>query len=108
MKPKVPQSISGQRAEKITEFAIKSKIAYVSQYAGKELNAILETVRRPLALSSKSGIFLYHAVTENFIHCEIKSDKVLTVNKSLKIRLIKALPERILKGGEIEALAEIV
>lgn len=108
MKPKVPQSISGQRAEKITEFAIKSKIAYVSQYAGKELNAILETVRRPPLLSGKSGFLLYHAVTENFIHCEIKSDKVLTVNKSLKIRLIKAIPERILKGGEIEALAEIV
>ena len=108
MKPKVPQSLSGERAKKITDFAINSKIDYVNQFAGKELSAILETVRRPLALSGKSGTMIYHAVTENFIHCEIKTDVPLTVNKSVRLRIIKALPERILKGGEIEALAEVI
>ena len=108
MKPKVPQSVSGQRAKKITDFAINSKINYVNQFAGKELSAILETVRRPLALSGKSSNLIYHAVTENFIHCEIHTDMPLTVNKSVKVRLVKALPERILKGGEIEALAEVI
>ena len=108
MKPKVPQSISGERAGKITDFAIKSKISYVNQYAGKELSAILETVRKPVALSGNSGLMIYHAVTENFIHCEIKTDRPLTVNKSVRLRIIKSLPERISKGGEIEALAEII
>ena len=108
MKPKVPQSLSGERAKKITDFAINSKINYVNQFAGKEISAILETVRRPLALSGKSSNLIYHAVTENFIHCEIHTTMPLTVNKTVKVRLIKALPERISKGGEIEALAEVI
>ena len=97
-----------KKKKKITDFAINSKINYVNQFAGKELSAILETVRRPLALSGKSSNLIYHAVTENFIHCEIHTDMPLTVNKSVKVRLVKALPERILKGGEIEALAEVI
>ena len=108
MKPKVPQSLSGERAKKITDFAIKNKINYVKQFEGKELTAILETVRRPLVMSGKSETMIYHAVTENFIHCEIKTDKPLTVNKSVRLRIVKTLPERILKGGEIEALAEVI
>ncbi|EID84104.1 MiaB-like tRNA modifying enzyme [Treponema sp. JC4] len=108
MKPKVPQSLSGERAKKITDFAIKNKINYVKQFEGKELTAILETVRRPLVMSGKSETMIYHAVTENFIHCEIKTDKPLTVNKSVHLRIVKTLPERILKGGEIEALAEVI
>lgn len=110
MKNKVPQSISGNRAKKITDFAINSKISYVNHFAGKELSAILETVRKPLALAAgdKNGSFIYHAVTENFIHCEIHTAESLTVNKTVRIRIEKCLPERILKGGEIEALAIIV
>lgn len=108
MKPKVPQSLSGDRAKKITDFAIKNKINYVKQFEGKELTAILETVRRPLVMSGKSETMIYHAVTENFIHCEIKTDKPLPVNKSVHLRIVKTLPERILKGGEIEALAEVI
>lgn len=107
MKPKVPQNVSGERARQITDFAINSKINYVNQFAGKELEAVLETVRRPSALSSKSKILVYHAVTENFIHCEIQTEAPLTVNKSVRLRIVKALPERILKGGDIEALAEL-
>ena len=108
MKPKVPQSVSGQRAKKITDFAINSKINYVNQFVGKEMDAILETVRRPVALRSSNGNLIYHAVTENFIHCEIVTNQPLTVNKTVRVRIEKALPERILKGGEIECSAVIV
>lgn len=107
MKPKVPQSVSGERAKKLTDFAIKSKISYVSQFLGKELCAILETARKPAALSANSKKMVYHAVTENFIHCEIISDAPLLVNKTVRVRIVKPLPERISKGGEIEALAEL-
>ena len=108
MKPKVPQSVSGQRAKKITDFAINSKINYVNQFVGKEMDAILETVRRPVALRSSNGNLIYHAVTENFIHCEIVTNQPLTVNKTVRVRIEKALPERILKGGEIEAVAVVI
>ncbi len=108
MKNKVPQSISGERAKKITDFAINSKINYVNQFVGKEMDAILETVRRPVALRSSNGNLIYHAVTENFIHCEIVTNQPLTVNKTVRVRIEKALPERILKGGEIECSAVIV
>lgn len=108
MKPKIPQSVSGQRAKKITDFAINSKINYVNQFVGKEMDAILETVRRPVALRSSNGNLIYHAVTENFIHCEIVTNQPLTVNKTVRVRIEKALPERILKGGEIEAAAVVI
>lgn len=108
MKPKVPQSVSGERAKKITDFAINSKINYVNLFVGKEMDAILETVRRPVAMRAAGGTLIYHAVTENFIHCEIITNQPLTVNKTVRIRIEKALPERILKGGEIEALAVVV
>ena len=108
MKNKVPQSISGERAKKITDFAINSKINYVNQFVGKEMDAILETVRRPVALRSSNGNLIYHAVTKNFIHCEIVTNQPLTVNKTVRVRIEKALPERILKGGEIEAAAVVI
>ena len=108
MKNKVPQSISGERAKKITDFAINSKINYVNLFAGKEMDGILETVRRPMALRSSNGTLIYHAVTENFLHCEIVTNQPLSVNKTVRVRIEKALPERILKGGEIECSAVIV
>ena len=108
MKPKVPQSLSGERAKKITDFAIKNKINYVNLFVGKEMDAILETVRRPVALRAVNGPLLYHAVTENFLHCEIVTNQPLSVNKTVRVRIEKALPERILKGGEIECSAVVV
>ncbi len=108
MKPKVPQSVSGERAKKITDFAIKNKINYVNFFVGKEMDAILETVRRPVALRAVNGTLVYHAVTENFLHCEIVTNQPLSVNKTVRVRIEKVLPERILKGGEIECSAVVV
>ena len=103
MKNKVPQSVSGERAKKLTDWAIQQKIDYVNFFAGKEVPAILETVRRPSVLVKNSQKIIYHAVTENFIHCEIVSEKKLESNKAINVKIIKALEERIVKGGEIEA-----
>lgn len=93
MKNKVPQSESGERAKRLTDWAINQKINYINKFTGKTLNAIIET---------KS-----HAMTENFIHCEIVSDVSSFLNKEVKIKIIEPLPDRIVKGGEIEAKAEI-
>ena len=75
-----------------------------------EHKAVLETVKRPLALAagSKQGRFIYHAVTDNFIHCEIISNRILEANKMISIRITNVLEDRIKKGGDIEASAEFI
>ena len=109
MKNKVPQSVSGQRAKQITEWAIAQKINYIADFINTEHYAVLETVKRPLALSGKKADrFIYHAVTDNFIHCEIISSQLLEADKTVKIRITGVLSERIKKGGDIEASAEFV
>ncbi len=110
MKNKVPQSISGQRAKRITEWAVAQKIKYVTDFINTEHQAVLETVKRPLALAagSKGSRYVYHAVTDNFIHCEIISDKVIEANRMVLIRIKDVLSERIKKGGDIEASAEFI
>ncbi|SEP74984.1 threonylcarbamoyladenosine tRNA methylthiotransferase MtaB [Treponema bryantii] len=110
MKNKVPQSVSGERAKTLTDWAVAQKIKYVEQFIDTEHKAVLETVKRPMALAAggKQSRFIYHAVTDNFIHCEIISDKQIAANQMLKIRLTKVLSERIKKGGDIESSAEFL
>lgn len=104
---KVTQQDSGDRAKRLNDWAINNKINYVNQFCGKEADAILETVRKP-RITADENQRIYHAVTDNFIHCEIISSKEVPVNKRVKIRILKTLDERIIKGGEIEASAEFV
>ncbi len=110
MKNKVPQSVSGQRSKQITEWAVAQKIKYVETFINTKHQAVLETVKRPLAIaaSSKSSCYIYHAVTDNFIHCEISSEKQLAANKLVEVLLTGVLTERIKKGGDIEASAQFV
>lgn len=110
MKNKVPQSVSGERAKSLTEWAISQKIKYVESFIGSKHQAVLETVKRPMALavSSKTGRIIYHAVTDNFIHCEIISEKQIEANKSASIQITKVLEDRIKKGGDIEASAVFI
>ena len=56
MKNKVPQSISGERAKQICEWAIAQKIKYAEQFVNTEHLAVLETVKRPMALCSYNGL----------------------------------------------------
>ena len=110
MKNKVPQSVSGERAKRLTEWAVAQKIKYVESFENTEHYAVLETVKRPRVIvkNSKTGPFIYHAVTDNFIHCEIISEEQLTANQIVKIRITEVLSDRIKKGGDIEASANLV
>ena len=109
MRNKVPQSISGERAKQIGEWAIAQKIKYAEQFVNTEHYAVLETVRRPMALASgSSGRYIYHAVTENFLHCEIVSEKMLQANQTVRILITQVLEERIKKGGDIEVSAKFI
>ncbi len=105
---KVPQRISGERCERITKQAIESKIQYIQNFVGQELNAVLETARSPSVMNpSVAKKIVYHAVTDNFIHCEIATEKFYKENTKVCLNIKSVLKERILKGGEIEASAEI-
>ncbi len=109
MKNKVPQALSGERAKKITDWAISQKIKYVEAFKGIEMTAVLETAKRPAAISANvNSRVIYHAVTDNFIHCEIISDASAAVNHAVRIKIKDVLVERIKKGGDIEASAEFV
>jgi len=110
MKNKVPQSISGQRAKKISEWAIAQKIKYAEKFINTEHLAVLETVRRPMALAAGTtgGRYIYHAVTDNFLHCEIISEKLLEANQTVKISITGVLEQGIKKGGDIEVSAKFI
>lgn len=107
-KNKVPQSVSQERAKKITELAIKNKIDYIKSFEGKTITAILETKRSSMIQNPNNKDCVYHAMSENFIHCEIHSNKIYELNKMVKIKILNPLTEKIAKGGEIEAQAQIV
>ena len=51
---------------------------------------------------------LYHAVTDNFLHCEIVSEKLLEANQTVKILITEVLEQRIKKGGDIEVSAKFL
>lgn len=110
MKNKVPQSVSGERAKRITDWAIAQKIKYIETYIGKDLTAVLETAKLPSVISASSlqSKVVYHAVTGNFIHCEIISNKNASENHAVQLRIKNVLADRIKKGGDIEAAAEFV
>ena len=124
IKPKVPQSVSGNRAKKITELAIKNKIEYIETFVGKELELVLEPPEQKSAVSEQtlwqSG--KYHGMTENFIHCELEqseeleqagtleqsTETVAVKARTVKVMITEVLKDRITKGGDIEAKARIV
>ncbi|MCR5764551.1 MAG: tRNA (N(6)-L-threonylcarbamoyladenosine(37)-C(2))-methylthiotransferase MtaB [Treponema sp.] len=107
MKDKVPQSLSGERAELISRLAVTNKIAYIDSLVQSSvcLPAVLETLKNE---NTENDRYIYHAVTDNFIHCQIESKSKLEECSLVKLKLISSLPEKIIKGGEVEAKALIL
>ena len=105
---KVPQSISGARAKEITKWAINQKIEYCNQFVGKKLTAVLESVKRPRIINENQNEVIYHAVTENFLHCLINSSCELQDSKTITVEIQKVLNEKIKKGGDLEVEAKII
>lgn len=105
---KVHQYISGERAGKITQWAISQKIDYCNRFVGKKLPAILESVKRPKLISQNQSGYIYHAVTENFLHCLIHSSCELHESKAVYVEIQKVLNDKIQKGGDLEVEAKII
>ncbi|MBP5568667.1 MAG: tRNA (N(6)-L-threonylcarbamoyladenosine(37)-C(2))-methylthiotransferase MtaB [Treponema sp.] len=103
---KVPQSVSDERARKLNELAVKNKIEYIKIFIDKPMDAILETVKSSQLFAG--NIIHYHAVTSNFLHCEIISKETREQRKLVKIKILSPMEDRIQKGGELEARAVFV
>ena len=107
MKGKIPQSVRDERASRLSHWASKRKVAYITSCIGKDFDAILE--------KRKDG---FHAVTENFLHCRIinadanftdfKETKNLSPSDSVRVRIKDCLEENAQKGGEVDCIAEIL
>ena len=132
IKPKVPQSVSGERARRLTEWAIAQKISYIEGFTGKELELVLEPPEKKTTEQGQKHVQAgkYHGMTENFIHCELEQSEGLeqleeleqnavlekvsgsgtgaVTVKTVKVVITEVLKERITKGGEIEAKARVV
>lgn len=107
MRQKVPQSVSGERARILGEAAAAAKARYIDLCIGKTVAAVLETVRRPPVYAD--GTTIYHAVTENFLHCRIirrQADDSAAPGSAVNVRILGACVSK--KGGETDCTAEIV
>lgn len=111
MMNKVPQSVSRIRAKKLGDLAVKSKIKYIESCIGHEFDAILETVKAPSIYVEGKGVSIYHAVTENFLHCKIivpTNSLHIKPGSSIRLRITSSVDSTSVKGGEIDCNAEIV
>ena len=88
MRRQVPQSVSGERARKLTSLAIEQKKLYLEQTIGKEFRAIIE----------KRRIHEVRAVSENYMHLRIigggNFDLSSLGGKEITVRIVRILPVR--------------
>lgn len=112
MKNKVPQFISGERAKKLSHWAENNKKAYIESCCGKVYDAILETVNHSLLFNVGEGTATFHAVTENFLHCQITVPVAkyssLRQGQRIKVKILRPLQKGIEKGGETDCIAEFL
>jgi len=109
LKNKVPQSVSGERAYTLTTKAAEAKIKYINSFVGTELPCVVETVRNQKTV--QDGKIVYHAVTNNFLHCRIEvsaDEKTLSNGQIRMVKILSPLTDNIRKGGEVECSAEFV
>ncbi len=111
MKPKIPQSTSGKRAAELALWAKQNKIKYIENFRGKTVDAVLETVKKPFVFANGEGREIFHAVSENFLHCEISAPTgKIKIQPGTAIRLKILGPVGIgeRKTGEIDTLADFI
>lgn len=111
MKPKIPQSVSGERASRLSEWAKENKKKYIESFRGKIVEAVLETKKTSPVFTKEQGSSVYHAVTENFLHCELTVNQEPGAPKTgdlIKVRITGPVPSGTKKGGETDTICELV
>ncbi len=110
MRPAVPQSVSGRRAAFLAALAAERKKAYIDSCRGAVLDAVLEPAERRSVFGSAGGL-RHHAVTENFLHCELSVPHGCALpapGRRISVRIVEASESGMKKGGGTECLAELV
>ncbi len=111
MKPKIPQSTSGKRAAELSAWAKNSKIKYIESFRGKTVEAVLETIKKPFVFANGEGREIFHAVTENFLHCELSAQtgKIkIQPGSAVKVKILGPVGIGERKNGEIDTLADFL
>ncbi|MBR1715330.1 MAG: tRNA (N(6)-L-threonylcarbamoyladenosine(37)-C(2))-methylthiotransferase MtaB [Treponema sp.] len=116
MRPMVPNNVTDTRIKRLEEFNRKSKTAYIESFVGKTLPAVCETVHRPnvargIMLSGNVGDVVVHAVTENFLHCQLVfpafSKDIPKAGSEVFVRIVRPLADSE-RTGESDTLAVVV
>lgn len=110
MRPMVPNYITDERIKRLEEFNRIHKTEYFNSFIGKVLPAVTENIHRAASkIVLKEKVFV-HAVTENFIHCQMvfdSQDKNIPKPGSVVNAKILRLLEKKERTGESEVLAEL-
>lgn len=108
MKNKVTQSLRDERAKKLGKWSAENKLRYIEKCAGKTFDAVLETVKGK-AFQKSGDNLIFHAVTENFLHCQISAPLDYDYpeqGSQVKVKIIGPIPDSTTKGGETDCLAQ--
>ncbi|MBQ3670332.1 MAG: tRNA (N(6)-L-threonylcarbamoyladenosine(37)-C(2))-methylthiotransferase MtaB [Treponema sp.] len=109
MRPKIPNSTVDVRIKQLESFNLRQKGQYIASFVGKELGAVTESVHRAASKIMLREKVIVHAVTENFLHCQIVLPANAPVPKPgtrVTVRIIRGL-EKHERTGESEVLAEL-
>lgn len=107
MKPKIPQSVSGERVKILTEIAVTQKREYIRQCAGKTYWAVAERSRGERMHRSTAA----HAVTENFLHVQLVNppQQPIEAGSAVQVTIIGPVPENCdVTGDSYDTLARII
>ena len=109
MRPMVANYVTDERIRRLEEFNARHKGSYIASFVGKELPAVTETVHRAASKIVMREKIIVHAVTENFLHCQIvfaEGSDIPKPGSLVTVKIIRAL-EKNERTGESEVLAEL-
>ena len=106
MKPQIPERIKNERVKVLSDYAVKGKIDFIKNCTGGTFEAVVENSRSMRLGLTASNVF--HAVTDNFIHVEFKSEKHIPQGTVVNVKIVSVLEESIRGGRELEAMAQLV
>ena len=116
MKPKVPESTTQKRVQKLLDYSVKSKVDYVNSICNTVRTAIVETSHsKNVALktvdshNAGSDTVFFNAVTDNFLHCKVECPafKMPEACQEVKIKILKPLEDEIKNNSELEVYAQL-
>lgn len=109
MRPMVPNAEARARVMRLEAFSRERKGGYITRHLGAELSAVTETVRRAASRAAAGEKSVVHAVTENFLHCQIVLPEGASAPRpgsAVRVRIIRVLEDGE-RTGESEVLAEL-